>query len=82
MNDRAYGNIKQEQLHYFGPRYIGVDLVNALYADIARGFGAGGERVENIEAFLKALDRAADVPGPYLIDVLIDSDESVWEKPF
>jgi len=82
MNDLAYGNIKQEQLRDFGPRYIGVDFCDIRYDIVAKGCGAEGERVYNIPAFLEALKRGLKSDKPYLIDVLIDPDESVWTKPF
>lgn len=82
MNDRAYGNIKQEQLHYFGPRYIGVDFTDAKYAEVARSLGADGERIQRPEEIIPALNRARAAQKPYLVDVLIDPSESVWEKPF
>ncbi len=82
MNNMAYGNIKQEQLTYFGPRYIGVDFTDIQFAQVARGFGADGERVEAPGDLQPAVERALAHNGTYLLDVLIDPDENVWTEPF
>lgn len=81
MNDRAYGNIRQEEFHYFGQRYIGVDFTDVKYADVARAMGADGERVTRPEEFAPVLERALAADGPFLIDVLIDGAENVWKDP-
>ena len=81
MNDRAYGNIKQEEFHYFGQRYIGVDFTDVNYADVARAMGADGERITRPDDVAPALERALSSDGPYLVDVLIDGGVNVWESP-
>lgn len=81
MDDRAYGNIKQEELHYFGQRHIGVDFTDVNYADLARVMGADGERIQRPQDLGSALERALVSPVPYLLDVLIDSADNVWEDP-
>jgi acetolactate synthase-1/2/3 large subunit len=83
MNDRAYGNIKQEQLYVFGdPRYFGVSFTDVKWAEVARGFGVPAERVETPDALVEVLNRTMDIDGPYLIDVIIDGEENVWFEPF
>lgn len=81
MNDVSYGNIKQEELHYYGPRYIGVDFTDVRYADVARGMGADGERVTRPGDLPAALARALSADRPYLVDVMIDPAQNVWDEP-
>jgi len=81
MNDVCYGNIKQEELHYFGPRYIGVDFTDVRYADVARAMGADGERVTQPADLEQALHRALSSDRPYLVDVMIDPAQNVWDEP-
>jgi len=81
LNDRGYGNIKQEQLHYFGPRYIGVDFTDVRYAEVAQAMGAAGERVSDPAALEAAMARALAADRPYLVDVLIDPAQNVWDEP-
>ena len=81
MNDCGYGNIKQEELHYFGPRYIGVDFTDVRYADVATAMGAAGERVTQPRDLQAALARALASDVPYLVDVMIDPAQNVWDEP-
>jgi acetolactate synthase-1/2/3 large subunit len=81
MNDCGYGNIKQEELHYFGPRYIGVDFTDVRYADVAKAMGAAGERVTQPRDLQAALARALASDVPYLVDVMIDPAQNVWDEP-
>jgi acetolactate synthase-1/2/3 large subunit len=83
MNNRSYGNIKQEQRYKFdAPRYIGVDLLDVDYAAVAKALLADGERVSEPAALPGALARARAAKTPYLLDVLIDPEPNVWFKPF
>jgi acetolactate synthase-1/2/3 large subunit len=83
MNNQSYGNIKQEQVWlYKSPRYIGVDFTETDYVGISKAFGAGGERVDNPEQLVPALQRAREYGGVYLIDIRMDHSENIWYKPF
>ena len=82
MNDGAYGNIRQEQLHKYGPRYNGVDLGDIRFHEVCRAMGGDGVRVERIEQLQPALSQARQASVPFVVDVLTDPDESVWSKPF
>jgi acetolactate synthase-1/2/3 large subunit len=82
MNDNAYGNIKQEQLHFFGPRYNGVDFVDVNYAAIMDNFGGKGERIDRSEDFGPAFLRAKTSSVPYLLDIRIEGKDNVWKQPF
>ena len=81
LNDQAYGNIKQEELHHHGQRYIGVNFTDVRYADVACAMGAAGERVTRPQDVRPAIARALASPVPYLVDVRIDGDENVWKAP-
>lgn len=84
MNDRAYGNIKQEQIRDFGPekRHIGVDFVDWDYAAVTKALNGDGERVTSVQELKNAFNRAKNANNLYLIDVQINPDVSVWTKPF
>lgn len=82
MNNRSYGNIKQEQEVKYGPRYIGVDFGDVRFDVVAHGFGALGERVERPEELDGALKRAFASDKVTVLDVLIDDRENVWTEPF
>ncbi len=82
MDNFGYGNIKQEQLTYFGGRYLGVDFSDIDFPKIARGFGAQGRRVENPTELPAALEEAVGANVTYLLDVVIDPSDNVWTEPF
>jgi len=82
MNDHGYGNIRQEQLHKYGPRFNGVDLGEIDFALVAQGCGGTGTRATELRELEEAFARAAKHKGPFLIDVLVDPAESVWSHPF
>ena len=82
MDNFGYGNIKQEQLTYFGGRYLGVDFSDIDFAKIAQGFGAQGRRVTNPAELPAALKEAVDSGVTYLLDVVIDPTDNVWTEPF
>ena len=82
MNDRGYGNIRQEQLHKYGPRYNGVDLGDIDFARVAQACGGNGVRVSSVPELQAALRRQSTQKGVFLVDVAIDPAESVWDHPF
>jgi acetolactate synthase-1/2/3 large subunit len=81
LNDLAYGNIKQEELHFHGQRYIGVDFGDIDFAGVAKAMGGDGEKVTTAEQLEAALRRGKASSRLYLIDVRIDGNENVWKEP-
>lgn len=82
FNDLAYGNIKQLQSKMYGQRYIGTELGDSMFHDVARAMGADGERVISGADLENAIERAKVSKVPYVIDILIDDTESIWDDPF
>lgn len=52
---------------------VGVDLSTANYAEIAKGFGACGERVTEQKEIKPALKKAVESGKPAVIDVIIQT---------
>jgi len=71
-NDRAWGMIKGGQVALYN-HPVGVDLSDAHYAEIARGFGAYGERVTDPKDIKPALKRAKESGKPAVIDVIVQT---------
>lgn len=71
-NDRAWGMIKLGQLGLYGS-CDGVEFSDANYAEIAKGFGAYGERVTKRDDIAPALERAVKSGKPAVIDVICES---------
>lgn len=81
MNDLGYGNIRQEELVYFGDRLIGVDFVDVDYAAVARGFGIAGERAETGDELAARIRTIVASGAPGLIDARIDPAVNAWTHP-
>lgn len=82
LNDSGYGNIRQEQVVYYGKdRTIGVDFGDVDFAAVARGCGVDGERVRDVADLAAAVRRGLEAGGPYLVDAIIDPDVNAWTFP-
>jgi thiamine pyrophosphate-dependent acetolactate synthase large subunit-like protein len=71
-NDGGWGMCKAGQLALYGDKAldgIDQDFSAANYAEIARGFGCHGERVESLRDIRPALDRAFKAGKPAVLDV-------------
>lgn len=71
-NDGGWGMCKAGQLALYGENAldgIDQDFSSADYAEIAKGFGCYGERVENTSDIKPALDRAFSCGKPAVLDV-------------
>lgn len=84
LNDSAYGNILQEQDHVFGSDYvnIGVELGSVNFALVAEGLGVAGTRIGSINELVDAASRGFVTNKPILLDVVIDREPSVFNRPF
>ncbi len=80
FNNRAYGNVRRDQLQGFAGRVIGADLGNPDFLKLAEAFGVGGARADTPETFRLALKQALAEGGPWLIEIEVatDSEVSPW----
>ncbi|MFX1356655.1 MAG: thiamine pyrophosphate-binding protein [Promethearchaeota archaeon] len=70
-NNCAWGMLKTYQKNNLKRRYCDVDLPSINYAELAKGFGCYGEKVEKPEDIKPALKRAIASKKPAVIDVSI-----------
>jgi acetolactate synthase-1/2/3 large subunit len=68
-NNDAYGMIKIQQRDQFDEQFIGVDLNNPDFVQLAHAFGAYGERVTTPEALGKALRESLEADKPTVIEI-------------
>ncbi|HEY2318297.1 MAG TPA: thiamine pyrophosphate-dependent enzyme [Solirubrobacteraceae bacterium] len=73
-NNGMLGTIRMHQERRFPRRVIATDLVNPRFDELARAYGAHGERVERAEDVLGAVQRARDSRRPALIELICDPD--------
>jgi acetolactate synthase-1/2/3 large subunit len=70
-NNCAWGMLKTKQKNSLNKRYCDVDFPKINYAEIAKGFGCYGEKIENPEKIESAIQRAIESKKPAVIDVSI-----------
>ena len=69
MNDRGYGVIRNIQDAQYDGRRIYADILTPDFSLVCRSVGLPHERVNKIEDFDAALDRALAAPGPRMIEI-------------
>jgi acetolactate synthase-1/2/3 large subunit/sulfoacetaldehyde acetyltransferase len=74
MNNGCWGAEKAYQRDFFGGRYIGADVSNPRYDELAKLYGAAGFRVEKPAEAEDALRAAVACGRPAIVDVMIDPD--------
>jgi acetolactate synthase I/II/III large subunit len=72
LNNNMYGTIRMYQELWFPGRAYAMTLTNPDFAELARQFGAHGERVEKTEEIAPALERALASGKPAVVEVLTD----------
>jgi acetolactate synthase-1/2/3 large subunit/sulfoacetaldehyde acetyltransferase len=75
MNNNCWGSEKAYQKHFYGERYIGCDIGNPRYDQLARLFGAEGYYVDHPDEVGDAVRAALRVGKPAVIEIPIDPDE-------
>ena len=75
MNNNCWGSEKAYQKHFYGERYIGCDIGNPRYDQLARLFGAEGYYVDHPGDVGDAVRAAFAAGTPAVIEIPIDPDE-------
>jgi sulfoacetaldehyde acetyltransferase len=82
FNNNEWGAEKKNQIDYYGNRFVGTDLANPDFAQIARDMGAEGYRVEDPKDVRDVVDTAIQSGRPVVIDAIIDGSAAVLAEPF
>ncbi len=80
-HNNLFGNMHYSQMQRFGARYIGTNINVPNLANIAKEFGAYGERVEKPDQIIPAVRRALDSGKPALLDVILDTSPENLAPP-
>lgn len=75
LNNSCWGSEKAYQKYYYRERYIGSELLQVNFAEVAKSFGAYGERVVKPDELAPAISRALKLNEPAVIDVIVDPEE-------
>jgi sulfoacetaldehyde acetyltransferase len=60
FHNRQWGAEKKNQVDFYDTRFLGVNLKNPSWAEVARSLGAHGVTVDRLDAVGEALDKACD----------------------
>lgn len=71
VNNFSFANVKEKQLKAYNNRVIGSEYSNPDFAQLAKLFGAHGERVERMEEIIPAMRRSLDSGLPSVLDVIV-----------
>lgn len=82
FNNNQWGAEKKNQIDYYGNRFIGTNLDNPDFAQIARDMGAEGFRVKDPKDVKGGVEAALKSGKPAVIDALIDGTAEVLAEPF
>ncbi len=80
-HNNIYGNMYNKQIKNFAGRHLGTELYVPNLAEVAKAFGAHGERVERPEDLIPAFRRALDSGKPSVVDVAMSIAEEELEPP-
>jgi acetolactate synthase-1/2/3 large subunit/sulfoacetaldehyde acetyltransferase len=72
LDNGCWGAEKAYQRDFFAGRYVGADIVNPAFDEIARAYGAQGIRAETPDDVASALADAVTSDGPTVIAVPVD----------
>lgn len=82
FNNNQWGAEKKNQIDYYDNRFVGANLDNPDFAQIARDMGAEGYRVERASEVAEVVAEALKSEKPVVIDALIDGAAEVLAEPF
>ncbi len=76
INNGGHGMVRQWQDIIYGGRFCAIDLsASPDFVKLAEAYGAVGIRATKPNEVVPALEKAFAVPGPVVVDVMVDRDE-------
>jgi len=74
VNNGMYATIRMHQERTYPRRVIGTDLENPDFPELARAYGAYGERVGRTDDFEAAFERALASGKPSVLELPVDPE--------
>ena len=74
FNNKQWGAEKKNQIDYYGDRFIGSNLENPDFAQIAKAAGANGITVDSPDQVGDALKSAIDSQKPTVLQILVSRE--------
>lgn len=79
VNNHVLGMVRQWQDLFYNKHYSATVLDDGVdYVKLAEALGATGLRATTREEFDAAFAKALELPGPVVIDAVVDCDDKVW----
>ena len=76
INNGGHGMVRQWQDVIYGGRFQSIDLsASPDFVKLAEAYGAVGIRATKPNEVVPALEKAFAIPGPVVVDVMVDKDE-------
>lgn len=82
FNNNQWGAEKKNQIDYYDNRFVGANLANPDFAQIAKDMGADGYRVEDPSQVKDVVEKAMKSDKPVVINAIIDGSAEVLAEPF
>jgi sulfoacetaldehyde acetyltransferase len=82
FDNNEWGAEKKNQIDYYDNRFVGTNLANPDFSEIARDMGAEGYRVEDPKDVRDAVETAIRSGKPAVIDAILEGGEGVLAEPF
>jgi sulfoacetaldehyde acetyltransferase len=74
FNNGQWGAEKRNQIDFYSDRFLGVELANPSFAEIARAMGGDGVRVDQPDQVGDALRQATVSNRPTVIEVMVNQE--------
>jgi len=74
FNNGQWGAEKKNQIDYFDNRFMGTNLVNPDFSEVARVMGAEGYRVEHEDEVSDALKAAVKSGKPSVVEIMLTQE--------
>ncbi len=78
MSNGYLGMVRQWQELFYGKRYVATPLSCPDFVKIAEGHYIPGLRVTRRDEIVPAIEKAMEYDGPFLIDFMVEPEESVY----
>ncbi|MCM3676710.1 sulfoacetaldehyde acetyltransferase [Peribacillus simplex] len=75
FNNNAWCAEKKNQVDFYNNRFVGADIQNPDFAEVARSMGAVGIRVEKPEELGSVIEKAIKSNKPTVIDIQVDGTQ-------
>ena len=74
FNNGQWGAEKKNQIDYYADRFVGTNLANPSFAEVARAMGANGIRVTSVDEIGDALQTATSADVATVLEVVVNQE--------